>query len=419
MPQKEHMKSADDKLIAHIAGTMREYEEQYIPGRWDNFDQQRAEKKSHILWFRRYSTAAAILLFGVGFYLLGDTTLASRHKKITEANGRLNKPYLSEPITLGTENSSNLVHILTAEQAIKMQIINKRASSSKDIDKSLSGAPDARITFNEGENIKDFEDVASLTVQTMNALIADSVSNIEQPVEKRNNLAAGTISFEEFLKNEAKVQQADPAIKLGDKKTSNWEAGIILSPSFGRTKKINVGYGLSMAYALTDKMNVSSGIAYNEMASSRRYKQEEFRMIGSDKSLEYTQTIITGIDIPLEVKYHLSKNIYANMGVSAFAILNENRNYTYVEAKMVERAVSTNTGGRELKTVIENQRTTLKTSDTRDKLLGLYNFSLGYKQKISQSKSVSVEPFMKVQIKNLSDDSLPMMGAGVRLKLEF
>ncbi|RZK66962.1 MAG: hypothetical protein EOO92_24705, partial [Pedobacter sp.] len=51
--------------------------------------------------------------------------------------------------------------------------------------------------------------------------------------------------------------------------------------------------------------------------------------------------------------------------------------------------------------------------------IGFYNFSFGYKQKVAKDKSISIEPFMKVPMREVTKDNLRLMGTGVKLKFDF
>jgi hypothetical protein len=54
-----------------------------------------------------------------------------------------------------------------------------------------------------------------------------------------------------------------------------------------------------------------------------------------------------------------------------------------------------------------------------NKYLGFYNISFGYKQKVSEKQSFSVEPFMKLPMKEFSKENLYLIGTGIRLKFDF
>jgi hypothetical protein len=51
--------------------------------------------------------------------------------------------------------------------------------------------------------------------------------------------------------------------------------------------------------------------------------------------------------------------------------------------------------------------------------LGFYNISVGYRQKINGKSGVALEPFLKVPMKNVTQENLKYMGTGIRLKFDF
>ncbi|HTM97763.1 MAG TPA: hypothetical protein VL088_03425, partial [Pedobacter sp.] len=51
--------------------------------------------------------------------------------------------------------------------------------------------------------------------------------------------------------------------------------------------------------------------------------------------------------------------------------------------------------------------------------IGFYNLSFGYTKKVYKNHSLSIEPFVKLPIKVVSQDHLKLMGTGLRLKVGF
>ena len=51
--------------------------------------------------------------------------------------------------------------------------------------------------------------------------------------------------------------------------------------------------------------------------------------------------------------------------------------------------------------------------------LGFYNLSFGYKKKMLKRHFVAFEPFVKLPIKEVTQDNLRLVGAGLRLKVDF
>ena len=199
----------------------------------------------------------------------------------------------------------------------------------------------------------------------------------------------------------------------------------MVAPSIGNNNKLNLGYGLSMGYALSKKVSVVSGISYNDMNASNQVSTPPANAAaffsGETKNLQSVEANVSGIDIPLGIKYNLSKKIYANVGVSAFAVLNERKNNTYLqETSMQTVSKDPGTAG-EMRIVVLNQRVTEKAADPSvgDKYIGFYNLSFGVRQPLSKKNTLSLEPFVKLPMKETSADNLRLIGTGIKLKLDF
>ena len=71
---------------------------------------------------------------------------------------------------------------------------------------------------------------------------------------------------------------------------------------------------------------------------------------------------------------------------------------------------------------IVNQRTTERASATAIETvnyIGFYNFSFGYTKKIYKNHALSIEPFVKLPIRVVTQDNLRLIGTGVRLRVGF
>lgn len=246
-------------------------------------------------------------------------------------------------------------------------------------------------------------------------------------------------SLEEFLAQESKNGNARGRRNTGHQRAlamqdDKWEMGVMVAPSFGSSKKLNMGYGVSMAYALSKKVSINSGISYNEMGASRNAVSSgggEQNMPSTfsggfpsnSKQLQSVDASLQGIDIPLEISYRLSKSLYANVGISAFAVLNQKRKNIFLESQVQDSPMDPANASFAFKsnvlntTIIEEKQSAdeLKT----DPYIGFYNFSLGYKQRISRGKSVSLEPFLKLPIKEFTQENLYLIGTGLRVKFDF
>jgi hypothetical protein len=74
------------------------------------------------------------------------------------------------------------------------------------------------------------------------------------------------------------------------------------------------------------------------------------------------------------------------------------------------------------KTMIVKEKTTEPQPEANidpDKYIGFYNFSLGYKQKISKKNNIAIEPFLRLPMKTFSKENLNLTNGGLRLKIDF
>ncbi|HEX8609447.1 MAG TPA: hypothetical protein VF679_12470, partial [Pedobacter sp.] len=138
--------------------------------------------------------------------------------------------------------------------------------------------------------------------------------------------------------------------------------------------------------------------------------------------LQSVNTRVSGIDIPLEVRYNLGSRFYANVGVSAFAVINQQQNNVYLQGTVVQRSAANAAGDLQAQTFLVTEKvseTAPETVAANNKLIGFYNFSFGYKQKISKDKSIGIEPFMKVPMKDVTKENLRLLGTGLKIKFDF
>lgn len=194
-----------------------------------------------------------------------------------------------------------------------------------------------------------------------------------------------------------------------------------------------MGYGVSMEYAVSKKVSISSGISYNQMGASKVIgggggssnpmdaPASAMALVQETKRLKSVDANLVGLDIPLEIKYHISDRFYTNVGVSAFAILNQKQNNNYIEGRLEGESLDLGSASAFKSVFKESTVSEAVPSEEikNDKYLGFYNLSIGYKQKVSGKNSLSIEPFMKLPIKEYSKENLKLIGTGIRLKFDF
>lgn len=421
MKPTEHKTPLEKELIAHIRESLVEHEESYQLGAWEKFNAP--EKKLRPFWLPFLQGAAAILIVGfVGFLILNKKPTI---EQVTKVEVKKSESIGKEPIETEEIDPKKDIEIAAQKPAVSNNTGQTENKKSNDLTENLL-QPEIKnqqvaVTNN-----------TTITPQNANVVpVQDQVVKADAPIVANNKVDAPKVNIIDFLDNETKNNKAKKADEIASNKKSKFTVGLVVAPSFGNVKRLNMGYGVSVDYSLSDKFSLNSGLAYNQMAAAAGPQNN---MAAADmpaasaiakstttKSLESIEEQVTGIDIPLEIKYHVSKNFYANVGVSAFAVINQKRNNTYLEQTVVQQYNNSMASSNTFSSVLVSERVTeAETAKTEDyKYLGFYNLSFGYKKKISKNNAFAVEPFLKLPMREVKTENLRLIGTGVKLKFDF
>lgn len=430
------MKPVNDGLFAHIKESLTEHEEAYSPGAWERFNKKEG-KRAKWPWFAGLGSAAAALLIGFAvFFAVPDHV----PQKPVRANVDKPRTGMVGDVAPRVNHSGDMVEKLKIQVAENKNIVQQRTGNNV-VNSPLIVAGKSALVISPAVVLPTDSTVQpKVTTAADNSLVAGS-TNAKAIVTDSSAIAKEAVkapmpgtdnpvrSFQDFLNAEVKANGALAAAKPGSKKADKWEMGLVIAPSIGNSKKINMGYGVSMGYALSDKVSISSGISYNEMGASKSVTGSEGRLnspstmalVSDTKSLESVDANLVGIDIPIGIKYYLTKKFYTNLGVSAFAVLNQKQNNNYLQGA-VEHAAADPANVNGFNAVFKTRTVSelVPSEELRDdKYIGFYNISFGYQQKISGSKAFSVEPFLKLPMREFTKENLYLMGTGLRLKFDF
>lgn len=441
MKPTEHKTPLEKELIAHIRESLVEHEEAYQLGAWEKFNAH--EKKRRPFFMSFLQGAAAILIIGLITFLIINkksnsldtvTSKTKTEQPKVEPNADENAIRIEQKPIISNKSSD------TYNDVLKEKAVNNQNLGIATTNPSLTIAQNQTVLSKQ-------EPVAAVNLPLQNqTVIASKVEPVEvqKPIEKKvENVISKPIqetvviakveepktNIIDFLANETKNSTTKKAGEKTNKNNDRFTLGLVVAPSFGNVKRLNMGYGVSVDYKLSDKFALNSGLAYNQMAASKGVidnRQSDMASVsaiaksGSTKSLESVEERVTGIDIPLEIKYNVSKSLYANVGVSAFAVINQRRNNTFLEERIEQSEGLSNANS--FSSVLVTQRVTESqtVTETQDySYLGFYNLSFGYKKKISKNNSFAVEPFLKLPMREVRTENLRLIGTGVKLKFDF
>ena len=442
MKPTEHKTPLEKELIAHIRESLVEHEESYQLGAWERFNAP--EKKRRPFFMPFLQGAAAILIIGLITFLIVNKTpnsldTVTSNTKTKQPNVKQNaeenavtieqKPLVSnksrdaynDDLKDQTANNQNL-EIASANPALPTAQNPTVLNSKETVIATNLPAQNQTAVLNKVESVESQKPIEKKVENVISKPSQETVvmAKIEEP---KTNII-------DFLASETKNNSTKKAEDKMDKNNDRFTLGLVVAPSFGNVKRLNMGYGVSVDYKLSDKFALNSGLAYNQMAASKGVidnRQSDMASVSaiakssSTKSLESIEERVTGIDIPLEIKYNVSKNLYANVGVSAFAVINQKRNNTFLEERIVPQSAGLSSAN-SFSSVLVTQRVTESqaVTETQDySYLGFYNLSFGYKKKISKNNSFAVEPFLKLPMREVKTENLRLIGTGVKLKFDF
>jgi hypothetical protein len=419
------MKPVDDELIAHIKDSLSAHEEAYVPGAWESFNKGQQKPKVGIIWWYRLGAAAAILLVGFAVFFMVNPSGVKVIPETAGIKADTSKPVISNPVPVGGGEP-----------------VNDALASGYKNDVQGQKMPEAGAAF-AGPDSSNQVKVSNAVPEVLQP--TDKVAQVVQPEkvtdQPKESLASNVSptanqkqSFQDFLNAETEKNKHQASKRMAANKAENkWDLGLMVAPSIGNDKKLNMGYGVSMEYAVSRKVSISSGISYNQMGASKVIgggggnsnpmdaPAGAMALVRETKRLKSVDANLVGLDIPLELKYHISDRFYTNVGVSAFAILNQKQNNNYVEGRLEDESLNAASPSAFKSVFKESTVSEAVPSEEikNDKYLGFYNLSIGYKQKVSGKNSLSIEPFMKLPIKEYSTENLKLIGTGIRLKFDF
>jgi hypothetical protein len=416
MPIRRLKPSSEEELITHIKNSFADHEEEYVPGAWENFNKKDDKKTGFIYWIGGLSTAAAVLLIGFLFFF------KSEDKKV--ANGVNHNIAKNAPVVLKPDVKAETGLIAPDNQVEQIVTTNNnRVESNPLLQDKEELAVVAEPTSLSNKNM------AIAAVVPENTSIKEQNQVVAVAGDQTNTNTKKPVTIDEFLANENTKNRMDKV--RGEKHTPNkrWDLGVVVAPSIGNNEKLNMGYGVSMAYNLSSKVSVGSGLSYNEMGASKDIignaapnSPSANALVSDTKSLQSVNTRVTGIDIPLELRYNLSSRFYANVGVSAFAVINQQQNNVYLQGTVMQRTSVNLAGDVQPQSFFMTEQVSEKAPEAlspNNKLIGFYNFSFGYRQKLSKDKFIGIEPFMKVPMSDVTKENLRLLGTGLKIKFDF
>ena len=414
----------DKELIDHIASQLQNHEEQYPPGAWERFTEKEDKKRPFVFW-PVWAAAALIFMCSGIFYALNTkeqkNTIATTKPNIEQHNNHvtgkapdINADTKTTPIPLNNDN-------VALNDSIPLN--NFAAKQPTQHSKSTTAAAENNTDYTFANTFEETSlaqtNLLDNTLKRIN--LADfTIKNFDISTEKKKPAPSVSkkLTFEDLLAQDSRANQNKLASKTDQ--SSKWQPDVYVAPAMGNDNKVTMNYGFSLSYAIANKLSVSSGVSYASISTTESLNAAAPQSL-SGKNLESVNAKVRGINVPLELKYKISDKLYAGAGVSALAVLNNSQENNYI-VNQVQNVAFSSANGYDSKTMIVQEKKTEQQPQSTldpDKYIGFYNFSLGYKQKISKKNNIAIEPFLRLPMKTFSKENLNLTNGGLRLKIDF
>src|SRR5690554_2077769 len=395
------MDSEEKKLIDEIRDGLNNFEIPYEEGNWENFqksygeklngEEQKRRKAPVILW--KYISAAAVLI-GILLYIpwqwngkedVRHDRVAEHRKTSTKDNGP----------SLPMQDQRDIEVMSSRDDRPIAQTINRTFITNHElVDNAIMrlNADDTQPVIGTHEK-----------VQTLPSLVSPAITEEKTAPSGRKETTIASID-----------QQEQPKTASG-----RWKFGVEVNSSF-TTDKPNVAAGILTQFEVSEKLKLSTGLTYSRISaihdSDPVQLSYDTKMIGGESTIE-------AIDIPLTIVYEPTDGWYASVGVSALAVLDEDKIYRMESEVLRENVVTDPTSGvsESVFKVIKSEYSekSMDTDFEGRSNLSFLNLSIGRKQRLDKRTDLLFEPFIKIPMGGLQRSEVKLLNSGIKIKVLF
>jgi len=415
-------------------------------------------------WKYWSAAAAVLLCFGVGYWGLKNNssvapssavlTQNDKNSEVLADNKDLKESIQRSLSDVTAEQGLSAQELLRDRPFTYSKVESQPADNSQQQQFVLFGGKAVR-----GNNISVSNNLAALGGQAMqlrNSTLSAQINLDDPTVTASTDITTGTkvatathsnvistnsntaVSSTQIQREAARLaalyagqqgnQKSSVMLKSNNDLDRKWEMGAFVSPA-STSESITLGGGVALAYNVSSKVSIRSGASIQHYGAvsgntpiTPAMASNSFEMNAPSylsqpnglsnafakgladakdaKSNERVSGKILTVDIPVDVRYAITKNFYTSVGVSYVGLLDQ------------ERATIYETNNTEYK-----QKSTEKNVDDKG-VNGFVNFSVGRKQKVGKL-SISVEPYYKIPVGGLRSSDLNYSNGGVKIITSF
>jgi hypothetical protein len=442
----------EDKFFTGIEDTLHAYEDAYVPGSWEAFQQKR--QRSRMGMFLRLSSAAAVLLLlsyvALQFYVKSPVPVqvVQNKKDIQQPQANPSSSPAQQIVPqskLQTESIAQNKELVAGTKAAKTAdpviATAKPKYNNETVNTPVVVKPDNAVIATAKPKYNDEKVNTPVILKPDNTIIAtnqppvktnDALNPLQNPVKQddaankplpgltpekviANNdtkkVAGSAKSEYDVLVNSKNNSKAITADKKASDKTVSY--AVMVQPSVGN-QKLNIGTGVEVSYKLTDKISINSGIGYSSLSA--------ISSSANGPRLGQVQNVnlqVSGFEVPIGVQYKTGGGFYVSAGVTGMSVMNNSLEYTYIGQSAVASVMTDKQGlaYNGLSAVTEN-----KVEESKEKVsnyIGFYNLSVGKKLPLGKKNNLNIGPFLRVPFGAVSSEKIQLLQGGVKVGLGF
>lgn len=399
-----------------IKHSLQNYEEEYIPGSWEGFLQQRRSSRRKLFLRIASGIAASLLLF-----LTGTTYYISNRNAVPEvATTQVPVP---PGVTPPAGQSSEPKTVIVPESRLTASADQKRDASE-----ARPGAVAARNMTAATREMPDFRPDVPASVQGTTPEISAAVAVGTDPKIQETQDTAGS------KRDTTRVQTMDlfrgtPSTagntELAETYRRKVRFGVNFSPGISTAQSsgsFNYTGGLSADIPLSSRFELTTGLQVENQSIVKNIPG----IVSSSNTPENEEkTKVTNLDVPLNVTWKFfsekSRTYYISAGLSSLVYLwQQDRNTTYSQDLV---PVASLVSGQEILSYkVVNQVSVEQYSGTPDQAFdfaGRVNILVGFETKLSGRLYMHIEPYAKIPTSGQAPANLNHTSTGVNFKISF
>jgi len=418
----------DSEFFASLKQSLESYEEEYVPGAWEEFLQMQKRRKRS-LYLRISSAVAACLIIGSigsGYFIFNQPALLKTNsvqiaKTLTDTPNPEKNPDSKAAPSVGSKKSNpNPIALL------RIASTNKPGQSKNLLSGQVVEPSKLQVASNDSAG-------------KVSALLAGADIQKPRSVEDTIKNLRDTLAVKEMQNKKADSQTVKENTHVTAVSKRKIRFGINLSPGISTTqsaRSFSFTGGVSADIPLFANVQLSTGLQLENQTIVNKTQSMSFADASSYIQLanssnpkaipvNQTETRLVNLDLPLNITWKFiskkSQSYYVSTGFSSLVYLRQENKVTSYSNQLVP--ISTLVGGLEVKSYdLVSQASVAQYTFTPDQTFnfaGRLNIILGVERRISERISIHLEPYAKIPVAGLETGSLMNTSSGINFKISF